>query len=161
MSSLIPNWGLLVAFLAAWGGCGFWLGGQHSDFSWQAKEAAKDRVAREVLLAAQARGDALSSGLLAQQTQINQLKQESYRAISHATTGRTCLDGNALRVLSNSPGITVLPTTSDGVAAEGDAISTDTDIALWAADAGAEFETCRARLNALIDWHNEGVANDD
>lgn len=38
-------------------------------------------------------------------------------------------------------------------AAQTERVATDADIGTWAVVAGARFEACRARLDALIDWH--------
>ena len=108
------------------------------------------------LQAAQARGDALTTGLLHQQATIDQLTTEARRAIPQVTTGRPCLGPAALRVLDGAPGLDVagLPPAAGGAAAEGGPVATDTDIAGWAVDAGAAHETCRVRFDALIDWHS-------
>jgi prophage endopeptidase len=124
-----------------------------------ADHASEKRLAAEKatsdLQAAQARGDALSTGLLNQQARIDQLTMEARRAIPQVTTGRPCLGPAALRVLDSAPGLDVagLPPAAGGAAAEGGPIATDTDIAGWAVDAGAAYEVCRARFGALIDWH--------
>lgn len=161
MSRFLPEWVWIALLVIAWGGCGFYLGSQHSNASWLAKQEKQERTAREALQAAQAKGDALSTELLLRTRQIDQLQQESHRAITQATTGRTCLDSAALRVLKRAPGITTVsaPTSSTAAAGEpvatdaDDSFATDTQVATWAIDAGAQFETCRARLDALIDWH--------
>ena len=108
-----------------------------------------------ILQIAQSRGDALTQELLTQQTQINQLKTEARRAITQATTGKPCLDGTALRLLNTAPGLAVagVPQAASGPAAAGELVASDTDIAGWAVDTGAAFGICRARLDALIDWH--------
>lgn len=124
-----------------------------------ADHAAKKRQAAEqaaiTLQAAQARGDALTTGLLNQQTKIDQLTTEARRAIPQVTTGRPCLGPAALRLLDSAPGLDVagLPPATGGAAAAGGPVATDTDIAGWTVDAGAAFGVCRARLDALIDWH--------
>ena len=122
------------------------------------KQRAAEQAAA-ALQAAQDRGDALTAGLLNQQTRIDQLKTEARRAIPQVTTGRTCLDQRALRVLDSAPGLAVagLPPATSGAAAADGRIATDTDIAGWAVDAGGYYATCRARLDALIDWHAPGA----
>jgi prophage endopeptidase len=119
------------------------------------KRLAAERAISD-LQAAQARSDALSAGLLHQQATIDQLKTEARRAIPQVTTGRPCLGPAALRVLDGAPGLDVagLPPAAGGAAAEGGPVATDTDIAGWAVDAGAAYEVCRARFDALIDWHS-------
>lgn len=120
--------------------------------------AEKQQLAQnafETLQAAQARGDALSAGLLTQQTKIDQLKTEARRAITQATTGKPCLNAPALRLLDSAPGLRIagLSPATGGAAAAGEPVATDTNIAVWIVDAGAAFEGCRTRLDALIDWH--------
>ncbi len=111
--------------------------------------------AAQALQTAQDRGDALTNTLAQRQASIDQLTREKRHAVSTVTTGRACLDGPALRLLDGAPGIRVahLPPTASGAAAADAPIATDTDITGWSLDAGAQFETCRARLDALIDWH--------
>ncbi|QDL55332.1 hypothetical protein [Rhodoferax aquaticus] len=158
-----------VAALLAWSALSFYVGFASGDAqrnaSWLTKQTTYERQAKEALQAAQARGDALTTGLLTLQTQINQLTTEKQHAIKLATTGRVCLGADALRVLDKSPGITVSgpPQTPGSAAAAGEAIAahtdfashfaSDTDIGLWIIDAGASYEVCRARLDALIDWN--------
>jgi len=122
--------------------------------------------AAEVLQDANDRGDQLLGVLEVRQDQINQLAREKRDALTKVTTGRTCLGEPALRLLNSAPGLSVrgfspavsgaaaagattAPNTDNGI----NVVSTDTDIAAWAIDAGAQFEVCRARLDALIDWH--------
>jgi hypothetical protein len=120
------------------------------------------------LQAAQDRGDALSTTLGATLQEIDQLTTEKHHALaqlSKATTGRPCLGGDALRLLDGAPGLRVagLPQAAASAPGAGEPpgtaggdstwYSTDTQITGWAIDAGAAFETCRARLDALIAWH--------
>lgn len=122
----------------------------------------------ELLQAAIDRGDQLLTVLEVRQDQINQLAREKRDALNKVTTGLACLGEPALRLLNSAPGLRVsgLAPAVSGAAAAGAApapdtdivnvssvVSTDTDIAAWAIDAGAQYEVCRARLDALIDWH--------
>jgi len=121
--------------------------------------------AAEVLQDAQDRGDALTTTLAQRQNQIDQLTREKHNAIAKVTTGRTCLSEPALRLLNSAPGLSVSGLTpATGIAAAAGAtvapntdinnvVSTDADITGWAIDAGSQYEICRARLDALIDWH--------
>lgn len=119
----------------------------------------------KALLSAQQRGDRLTTQLAQGQRQIDQLQKDRRDAIAHATTGRTCLDGAALRVLHGAPGLRVagFPEAASGAAAADAGTAADTnhtsdaDIGRWAIDAGAQYEQCRQRLDALIDWHGEGA----
>ena len=152
---------LLVCALAV-GACAGWVLGrmplrtqlaeQAKSHAVQSEQAAKRAL--QTLQEAQARGDALSAGLLTQQSQINQLKSEKRDAITSATTGKPCLATPALRLLHGAPGLRVagLPAPASGAAAAGEPIATDTDIAGWMVDAGASYEICRTRLDALIRW---------
>ncbi len=108
---------------------------------------------------AQQRGNQLSTQLAQRQQQINQLHREKRDAIAQATTGRTCLDGTALRLLHSAPGLTVagLPPAASGPAAAHAPLAahtSDRDIGTWAIDTGAQYEQCRQRLDALIHWHD-------
>lgn len=147
---------ITLLLVLAWGVAGYYAGDYNRNNAWLAKQAVAESQALKDLQAAQDRGDALSNGLIAQQTQINQLKLENHDALNRATTGRACLGVSALRVLNAAPGIRVnnLPQATGSAAAASEPASTDTDIALWIADTGAAFEVCRSRLDALIDWNS-------
>jgi len=106
------------------------------------------------------RSQALGAQLLSQIAQNASLAQEKTHAIKASTAGRACLSDRALRVLNTAPGLSVaalggLPAAGAGAAAEGGATATDTDIGTWAIAVGQQHETCRERLNALIDWHTQ------
>lgn len=107
---------------------------------------------------AQARGNQLTKKLLVAERANTQLTQEKKHALKAATDGRACLSDRALRVLDGATGLTVsglseLPTPTGDAAAEGGTVATDSDLAQWALEAGSRFESCRERLDALIDWH--------
>lgn len=133
------------------------------DHSRQQLRASEDAINR--LQVANARGDELTQTLLQREDQIKQLSREKRDAIAEATTGRPCLGASALRLLNGAPGINVagMPAPTGSAAAAGatatadpDAqglVATDTDVAGWSVDAGAQYEVCRGRLDALIDWH--------
>lgn len=109
----------------------------------------------QALERARERGDALTLSLAASDRAIQKLTKEKRDALMQVTRGSTCLGSAALRVLDQAPGISVaaLPqATSDAAAADG-AVATDTHVATWINDAGAQYEQCRARLDALIQWH--------
>lgn len=171
---------LTAALLLAWGATGFWAGDQYRNNSFLAQQASAQLQAKAALQAAQARGDALSAELLAQQDHIDQLKTESLHAITTSTTGRACLNSSTVRLLDSAPGITLrvqpgrLPpapgsaAAADAAAARADADSapastpdtaqdsatyaSDTDVSTWIVGAAAQYEVCRTRLDALIDW---------
>lgn len=129
------------------------------------------------LQAAQERSDVLG-GQLAQALASNaQLTREKTHALSLVATGRTCLSGRVLGVLDGAPGIRLgrdanlpeakpgtdaayataaadpHPATSEGGRDVADLEATDADVGGWVIAAGAHYEECRQRLNALIDWH--------
>jgi hypothetical protein len=110
---------------------------------------------KAALKAAITRGDDLSRQLLQSDQQIIKLSKEKRDAIQKVTTGSLCFGEPALRLLNGAPGLHVsgLPGATGSIAAESGATSTDTDIAQWVIDAGAQYEVCRTRLDALIDWH--------
>ena len=120
------------------------------------------------LKAAQERSDQLSGQLAVALLANAQLTTEKTDALKSATAGRACLSNRAVRVLNGSPGIRVagldgVPPARSGTdaasastSADPDAaglIVTDTGSATWAALAGQQYESCRLRLDRLIDWH--------
>jgi hypothetical protein len=129
------------------------------------------------LQAAQARGDVLTEELMAASRAAELLRGELHEQINLATQGRACLDAAALRVLDRAPGIAARPVPAaprraaaaggagaaadppqhaGGAHPEPDARSaSDTDIARWALSAGARYDECARRLDALIDWHDK------
>lgn len=118
------------------------------------REAQIAEQASRALLEAQTRGDALSRQLMAAARAASRLRKERDDAVRTATTGRVCLDADALRVLDGAPGLAVaLPTAASGTAGADGAIATDTDLARWALAAGEQYEACRGRLGALIEFH--------
>lgn len=135
-------------------------------------KAAHSETARLQALAAarglqdaQARGNALTHSLAQRQAQIHQLTREKNDAINRLTTGRACLSGAAVRVLNGAAatptgGSVDVPNTPGGAAAEGARFATDTDVGRWAVAARADYDTCRYRLDALIDWHTQAPAKD-
>lgn len=163
--------GLLLAALA-----GYLLGRGTQEAQHAQQMAQAQQAAAKALQQAQAVNDALSTRLAQTLTQTATLQQEKTHALRLAAAGRVCLDGRTLSVLNTAPGLSVagygVPTpqpaaVAAGASAEpdthpapaptgaGDLIATDADIGAWAIGAGAAFETCRARLNALIDWHQQ------
>lgn len=155
-------------------GAGFFAGDWHRDNAWLKKQATQAQAAAQQLQGEQARGDALTTALLTSQSQIDQLTQEAHRGIKTETTGRACLGSGALRVLNSAPGMRTQLAPTGGTAAtdwpaatpaddagsaasiHGDIIdefATDTQIGEWAIDAAAQYQTCRTRLDKLIDWH--------
>lgn len=112
------------------------------------------RAAATALQAAQVRGDVLTRDLLANEALINRISKEKRDALSRYTTGRHCLSADAVGVLNGTTGAGAGVPQSTGSSASTDGgFATDADVGQWAAAARAAHDTCRSRLNALIDWH--------
>ncbi|MBB4844999.1 hypothetical protein HNP55_003545 [Paucibacter oligotrophus] len=150
----------IVAFLVFGSGmlAGQWLG--HAELTEFRAQVAEDqrlatRGAAQRLQAAQARGDVLTQQVAQHELQIQTLTKEKRDALKNTTSGRACLGPAALRVLDGAAGLRVadLPPTTGGAAAADARVATDSDLGQWALDAGAQYERCRERLDALIDWH--------
>lgn len=122
------------------------------------------------LRAAQARGDFLEEQLAKSERARETQREEHAREIKRLTTGRPCLNAGTVRLLNQSgSGIQPVPVpapaggapAADGAAApdpfepEEAEVATDTDVALWIDGAKGQYETCRSRLQALIDWWKE------
>jgi len=133
------------------------------------------------LQAAQELGDVLGDQLAQALDSNDQLTLEKTHALSLVATGRTCLSGRVLGVLDGAPGIRLgraanlpatepgadaahattaanpNPATSEGGRDDADLEATDADVGGWVISAGAQYEECRQRLNALIDWNQGAV----
>ncbi|HEY0954015.1 MAG TPA: hypothetical protein VGE36_04610 [Roseateles sp.] len=109
------------------------------------------------LQAAQARGDELTLQLAKRSREAETLSKEKRDALTNVTSGRACLGTAALRVLDGAPGLRVagLPAATGSAAAGDGPVATDTDIGQWSIGAGAQYDLCRDRLGALIQWHRE------
>jgi hypothetical protein len=112
-------------------------------------------AAMQRLQEAQARGDQLTLQVAERERQITTLTKEKRDALRQATSGRACLGTAALRVLDGAAGLRVadMPEAASSAVAADARIATDSDIGGWALDAGAQYESCRERLDALIQWH--------
>lgn len=114
------------------------------------------RSAANTLQQAQQRGDVLTDALAQRQAQIDQLHQDKRHALTRVTTGRPCLSSAAVRLLNDDPadyGAPSVPPATGSPDAAGATTATDVDVGGWAIAARAQYNTCRARLAALIDWH--------
>ena len=163
--------GKLLAFLlsVALGAGGAWMltsnhytaiiadiNARHAD-----EQAAADRAALKRLQDAQARGDALSDQLSRTESALEKKKQEVSHEIALLTSGHACLDGRLVRLLNEfGTGPAGLPKAAGSADAKGGTFATDTDVAGWIDIAKTRFETCRTRLDRLIDF-NEGKGLDD
>ena len=122
---------------------------------------------------AQAKGDVLALALGTAVVQNLSLTSRISNDLKTATSGRACLNSRAISLLNQAPGIRIaapVPESGAAALAEGRAtaadskpttdnaaqpeqVITDTALAQWAAQAGGLYETCRLRLDALVDWH--------
>ncbi|MCL2345152.1 MAG: hypothetical protein FWC58_04805 [Desulfobulbus sp.] len=107
--------------------------------------------------AARKRGDALESRL-AEAEAIRKTALEIHaREIKKLSTGRPCLDAGLVRLLNDpaaaGPAADPVPAPAGGAVAEDGAAASDTDVALWISGAKGQYDACRDRLDALIDWH--------
>lgn len=121
----------------------------------QAAQAALDRLQQ-----AQARGDALQARLAAEETNRQTQAQEHAREIKRLTTGRPCLNAGTVRLLNEPtghPGTATVPATPSGATAADAPASSDTDVAGWIDNARHQYDACRGRLDALIEWHQEAT----
>ena len=122
-----------------------------------AEQSARDQadaLARQ--LQAQQRGDQLTARLQAQEQANTQIQKDKADAIRKTTTGHTCFGASTLRVLNRAAdpaNATHLPAPATGPAAAGEPVATDTDVASWVNDTQTQYEQCRQRLDALIDFH--------
>lgn len=118
------------------------------------QQAAVAEHASRRLLDAQAVSDRLTTDLAAATQAAAATQEQLDAALRRATTGRTCLAQPALRVLDGAHNLSVdMPAPVSGAAAEDAPVATDTDIAVWIARTGKQYDECRNRLAALIDWH--------
>ena len=108
-----------------------------------------------VINAAIGRADTLTQRLQTAENILSKRDLELKHAIASKTTGRACLSGDVVRLLNQSgaknrgpdlPASTAITAAADG------AFATDTDVAEWANNARTQYEICRARLDALIDF---------
>lgn len=114
------------------------------------------RSAANTLQQAQQRGDVLTDALAQRQAQIDQLHQDKRHALTRVTTGHPCLSSAAVRLLNDDPadyGAPSVPQATGSPDADHATTATDADVGGWAIAARAQYNTCRARLAALIDWH--------
>lgn len=120
-------------------------------------------AAARTLSDAQVRSDALTVRLADKQEQISNSQRAAHASINQTTSNRPCLRADTVRVLNRTDSTAGpdVPQTSGSAAATGEAFATDADVGNWAVDAIAQYEQCRSRLDALIDWHTEGTRNED
>lgn len=167
----MPPWMFLLAFATGFGSAWSWQGAR-ADARVSALVAAQAAQARQTaeaaadrLRASQAAADALDRAAHQRDLNLNRRLEDARRALKPATDGRRCLGEPALRVLGQSPGLSLadaVPDAAGAVAArpaataaaaedEGDSAS-DTEIADWIARAAALYQGCRGRIGDLRDF---------
>lgn len=116
--------------------------------------AAERSAALTRFQAAQARSDSLQLALNDTEQRLSTKQKDIQREINRNTTGRACLDGRTVGLLNGAAAgrASAVPAPIGGPAAEDAAAATDTDIATWANTAIEQYNVCRAKLGALIDW---------
>ena len=147
-----------IAAAGAWAYQGHRYEAQLSDVRSSIAESnrLRARAAATALQSAQVRGDVLTRDLLTREAMINRLSKEKRDALSRLTTGRPCLSADAVGVLNGTTGAGAgMPQATGIPAATGGGFATDADVGQWAAAAIAAHDTCRKRLDALIDWHTK------
>jgi len=129
----------------------------------QAKAAANHI---DALRAERALSNVLSNSLSNAEIKINQLTLEKTRAIPKYTTGGVCFSAD-LTSLLNTPFdnlattyLTPISSFTENAAAAAIESLTDEDVAYWIANAQGQYETCRVRLNTLIDYELGLIKND-
>lgn len=146
-------WLMLAAVVALFGG-GVWSGHHWATTKADAARAVAADLAVQRIRAEMQRADALAARLAAAESKIVIKTVEVIRHVPTVTTGRLCLDAAAVSLLQ--PGAAWGPYQSAGQPAgqgSAHAAASDRDVAYWAAEANRQYETCAARINALIDWH--------
>lgn len=118
--------------------------------------ANAERAIKEQLEGAIRLGDTLTDRLVKAEADVKKITQEKNREIAKLTTGRACLGADVVGLLngtdSAAPGIKPVSQTPGLSLATGGSAATDHDVATWISNARREYDTCRARLNALIDF---------
>lgn len=158
--------GVLIAALSAFSG--YSTGRKEVQKLWDAdrlrieRDAERSRAdavqaVQDRLLAEMARGESLSQRLAETQNRLNQKQKELSREISRTTAGRPCLDPRTVRLLNGASSgadasSDAMPKAASVPAATDGAVATDTDVAHWVNEARAQYDLCRERLDALIDF---------
>ena len=110
------------------------------------------------LQVANQRADQLQVTLYSTEQKLSQLSGEKRHAIETTTTDGRCFNAGTVRVLNATKAAgrqaASLPEAASGTDANDGSVATDTDVALWVVNAQEQYDTCRARFQALIDWHS-------
>ncbi|MBI3712611.1 MAG: hypothetical protein HY253_06575 [Burkholderiales bacterium] len=113
--------------------------------------AGKDR-----LIKASALAESLTVRLRLAEEDLQDLKERKQHEVVKVATNRTCFNADLVRVLNSSDqgsDPAGMPAPLSSVDTGDEAIATDTDVALWIENAKEQYEVCRARYKALIDFY--------
>lgn len=118
-------------------------------------EHAALKSAVDRLEAAKTRADTLETQLAQANAARDQQALEHSHEIARLTRRVPCLNAGTVRLLNQSRGIepAAVPESAGRTVAEDAAAATDTDVASWIDHAVRQYDTCRDRLGALIDFH--------
>ena len=133
---------------------GFYSGHRWATTKYDAARAIAADMAVQRIRAEMQRADVLATRLAAAEGRIITKTVEVIKYVPSVTTGRLCLDADAVGLLQ--PGAHWGPYPSTGEPAgqgAAHAAASDRDVAYWAAEANRLYETCAERMNALADWH--------
>lgn len=122
----------------------------------QAQLDATELAGKDRLLAANALAESLEVRLRLTEDNLQEIKERKQHEILKVATNRTCFNADLVRVLNRAEqgsDAASLPTPLVSVDPDHEAIATDTDVALWIDNAKQQYETCRARFKALIDFY--------
>lgn len=143
---------LLIAIGALFFG-GYYEGSKHATDAARAAQLVAERKAETKYRAEVTRGNQLSARLAESESTIHIKTVEVIKHVPQVTTGRRCLDPDAVSLLNGS-GIPRLSAAA-GQPAAADAATpaaSDTDVANWIASANGQYDLCAARLNGLVDF---------
>jgi prophage endopeptidase len=119
-------------------------------------QTAALRAAQRRIAIAEQHGRELQTALDAKTDLYLKTYEEKRHAINLLTERRPCLNAATVSLLNDhSAPATNLPTPTTGATTPSSAIATDTDVAGWIASTQQQYDTCRARLDALIIWHED------
>ena len=150
-----PYTALAAAGVALALSAGSFYGGHH--WATTKAEAARAALVDAHIAQLQAethRADVAAAALATAEGRIITKTVEVIKYVPSVTTGRLCLDADAVGLLQ--PGAHWGPYPSTGEPAgqgAAHAAASDRDVAYWAAEANRLYETCAERMNALADWH--------
>lgn len=123
-----------------------------------AEQRARDAEAATAEIEAAVKlGNELAARVTAAESTRDIALQETQDALRKVTTGRPCLTAAAVRLLNQPAGLKPepLPAPAGQPAGADAAFATDTDVGQWAASAIRHYDTCRSRLAAIAEFHQE------